>query len=183
MPVSRDLSDPVHRGDHIRGPIDASLVLVEYMDFQCPHCRRASAIVWNVAERWKGQLAVVVRHFPIVALHPDSQRAAEAAEAAAAQGGFWAFHDLLFAHERALDATSLIGYAGDLGLDSERFAAELAAGAHAGRVEHDLRAGVASGVHATPTFFVNGRRHEGSWEVPDLHLALLGVARELGLER
>ena len=151
--------------DHVQGPDDAPATLVEYGDYQCVYCRRAHAGIRRLQnERLPGQMRYVFRHFPNTRLHPDAQRAAEAAEAAAAQGRFWDMHGHLFEHQDALDYDSLVNAADALGLDRPRFARELADHTHAKRVQADFDHARASGAHATPTFFVNGRRYDGPWD-------------------
>jgi protein-disulfide isomerase len=157
-----DLSMPASaERDHIRGPAEAPLTLVEYGDFQCPFCRAAVAEVERVREVLGGRLRVVYRHFPLTTVHPYAWGAAEAAEAASAQGRFWEMHDLLFADQEQLAVPDLVARAAILGLDIERFEEELLGRAHAQRVEEDFLSGVRSGVQGTPTFFANGVRHQG----------------------
>lgn len=162
------LTLPVGPRDHARGPATAPVTLVEYGDYECPHCGRAYPIVKAVQERMGPRLRFVFRNFPLREAHPNAQRAAEAAEAAGAQGKFWEMHDRLFERQFALDEDYLIEYAGDLGLDVERFRRELAARTYEPRVREDFRSGVLSGVNGTPTFFVNGVRHDGAWDVDAL---------------
>lgn len=166
------LTPPVGEHDHVQGPVDAPVTLVEYADFECPFCGDAFSIVREAQRRLGARLRVVFRHFPDPAVHPRAQRAAEAAEAAAAQGSFWPMHDYLFTHQPSLAEPDLIRYAALLGLDVERFARELRDGTHAARVRDDLASGRESGVAGTPTFFINGRLHEGSWDLKPLLAAL-----------
>ncbi len=166
------LTLPVGTRDHIRGPADAAVTLVEYGDYECPHCGRAYPIVKAIQQRMGPRLRFVYRNFPLRESHPHAERAAEAAEAAAAQGKFWEMHDRLFERQFALDGEYLIEYAGDLGLDVARFRKELTSGAYAPRVREDFRSGVTSGVNGTPTFFINGVRHDDSWELEPLLAAL-----------
>lgn len=164
---------PVNDRDHIAGAIDAPVVLVEYGDFECPHCARAYPVV-EAARRYLGNtLAVAFRHFPLAEIHPHATRAAEASEAAGAQGKFWEMHHMLFESQDALEEQDLLGYAGTLELDVTRFATELAAGAHRMKVRDDFRGGVRSGVNGTPTFFVNGARFDGNWADPASFIAVL----------
>jgi len=167
-----DLSLPVGGRDHTQGPEDAPVTLVEYGDYQCPHCGRAHPIVKRVQARLGERLRFVFRHFPLATIHPHAERAAEAAEAAAAQGRFWEMHDALFEHQNALDVRHLQQYADRVGVDRERFDRELEHGAHAQRVREDFMSGVRSGVNGTPTFFINGRRYDGSWDAETLVEAL-----------
>jgi protein-disulfide isomerase len=158
--------------DHIQGPADAAVTLVEYGDFECPYCGAAYPIVKEVQDRMGERLRFVFRNFPITTSHAHAEQAAEAAEAAAGQGRFWPMHDLLFENQRRLRDQDLHGYAEQAGLDVERFDSELAEHAHAGRVREDFMSGVRSGVNGTPTFFINGVRHDGSYEVEALVAAL-----------
>jgi len=165
LPVSDDR-------DHIQGPAKARVTLVEYGDYECPHCGRAYPIVQAIQTRMAKTLRFVYRNFPLRESHPHAQQAAEAAEAAGAQGKFWEMHDRLFERQFALDGEYLIEYAGDLGLDVPRFRRELASGVYEPRVREDFRSGVMSGVNGTPTFFINGVRHDDSWELEPLLAAL-----------
>ena len=173
MVLDRDV-DPER--DHIRGRPDAPLTLVEYGDFECPFCSRATGTVHELEDRFGDELRYVFRHLPLADVHPHSELAGQAAEAAGAQGRFWDMHDLLFAHQDDLELDDLIGYAGQLGLDVDRFADDLLRGAHAGHVREDVRSADASGARGTPTFFVGGRRHVGPYDAETL-------ARELEASR
>jgi protein-disulfide isomerase len=143
-----------------------------YGDFQCPYSAAAYPVIRRIRDRLAGRLLFAFRQFPLREIHPDAERAAEAAEAAAAQGAFWRMHDRMFESNGALSREDLIGYAGELGLDSDRLAAELDAGTHAPRVQRDLDSGLASGVTGTPGFFVGGRRYGGSYDTQSLIAAL-----------
>jgi protein-disulfide isomerase len=169
------LIPPVGPHDHTIGPEDAPLTLVEYGDYQCPYCRKAYPIVKQVRQQLGRQLRFVFRNFPMTKIHPDAEHAAETAEAAAAQGAFWQMHDRLFERQFALDDDSLIEYATDLGLNADRIRGELDAGTHAARVRDDFMSGVRSGVNGTPTFFINGERHDGGYDLESLLAALNGV--------
>jgi protein-disulfide isomerase len=158
--------------DHVRGPATAPLTLVEYGDFECPYCGAAYPIVREVERILGDEVRTVFRYFPLTRIHPHALQAAEAAEAAAAQGRFWEMHDLLFENQKRLRTKDLLRYAGELGLDVERFEAELEAHVHEQRVRNDVRSGIRSGVNGTPTFFVNGVRHNGSYDVETLVNAL-----------
>jgi formate-nitrite transporter family protein len=173
--VSR-LTPPVSDADHRAGPDDAPVTLVEYGDFECPHCRRAHPIVLEVRRRMGQRLRFVFRHFPLSEAHPHAMHAAEAAEAAADQGKFWEMHDAFFENQEALEDPDLIRYAQELGLDAERVERELESSAHAKRVREQFRSGVRSGVNGTPTFFINGLRHDGSWDADTLLEALTAAA-------
>jgi formate-nitrite transporter family protein len=167
-----ELTPPLSAEDHIDGPDRAELQLVMYGDFQCPYCTAAYPILRRVRDRLGARLLFAFRHFPLRDIHPDAERAAEAAEAAAAQGAFWEMHDRMYESRGALGREDLIGYASELGLDADRVAAELDSGAHATRVQRDLDSGLASGVVGTPGFFVGGRVHAGSFDAASLITAL-----------
>jgi protein-disulfide isomerase len=166
------LTLPVGDRDHIQGPADAPLTLVEYGDYECPHCGRAYPIVKDVQRRLGKQLRFVFRNFPITNLHPHAEHAAEAAEAAGAQKHFWEMHDALFEHQNALDDRHLSSYAAAIGLDVARFDRELSGHVQTKRVREDFSSGVRSGVNGTPTFFINGIRHDDSWDPDTLTQAL-----------
>jgi protein-disulfide isomerase len=157
------LTPPVSERDHAAGPDDAPVTLVEYGDYECPYCGMAHPIVRRAQQDLGTRLRFVFRNFPLAESHPHARVAAEAAEAAGAQGKFWEMHDMLFEHQDALEAQDLMGYAKLLGLDVPKFARDLEAGTYTKRVRDDFRNGVRSGVNGTPTFFVNGSRYEGSW--------------------
>jgi protein-disulfide isomerase len=164
--------------DHIQGPADAPVTLVEYGDYECPYCGAAYPIIKEVQARIGERLRFVFRNFPITTSHPhagQAAEAAEAAEAAAVQGPFWEMHDLLYENQQHLEDPDLRGYAERLGLDVERFDKELAEHAHADRVHKDFMSGVRSGVNGTPTFYVNGERHDDSYDL-DTMLAALDIA-------
>jgi protein-disulfide isomerase len=165
VPVSDDR-------DHIQGPADAQATLVEYGDYECPYCGAAYPIVKEVQDRMGDSLRFIFRNFPISTSHPHAEQAAEAAEAGAAQGRFWEMHDLLFENQKRLRDKDLRGYAEQLGLDVERFESELAEHIYAPRVREDFMGGVRSGVNGTPTFYVNGARHDDSYELETLLAAL-----------
>jgi protein-disulfide isomerase len=155
--------------DHVRG--EGTVDLVEFGDFQCPYCRDAAPSLARVLARLDGRVRLVFRHFPIAARHPRAERAAAAAEAAARQGRFWEMHDALFAAEKdALADEDLVRYAESIGLDAERFRADIDACAQ--RVAEDRASGEASGVTGTPAFFVAGERHKGFYDVESLVDAL-----------
>jgi protein-disulfide isomerase len=157
MPVAEDR-------DHIQGPATAAVTLVQYGDFECPYCGAAYPIIKEIQSRMGDRLRFVFRNFPISTSHPHAEQAAEAAEAAAAQGRFWEMHDTLYENQRRLRDEDLLAYAERLELDVERFAKELAEHVHAGRVHEDFMSGVRSGVNGTPTFYINGVRHDDSYE-------------------
>jgi Na+/H+ antiporter NhaA len=154
--------------DHIRGPVGAPLTLVEYADFECPFCGSATGMVDEVRRRVGDRLRYVFRHLPLTDVHPHAELAAQASEAAGAQDRFWEFHDILFEHQDELEVEDLLGYAGDLELDVERFARELEDGVHSARVREDVASAEASGARGTPTFFVGDRRHVGPYDAATL---------------
>jgi NhaA family Na+:H+ antiporter len=162
--------------DHIRGPVDAPLTLVEYGDFECEFCGRATGAVDELRERFGERLRYVFRHAPLVDVHPHAQLAAEAAEAAGAQGRFWEMYDRLFAAQDRLATTDVLDHAAALGLDVPRVARDLGTGRHARRVQHDVESAEASGVTGIPTFFIGGRRHTGPYDAATLAAALLAAA-------
>jgi len=170
------LTLPVGKRDHAQGPDDARVTLVEYGDYECPHCGRAYPIVKDVRRRLGSKLRFVFRNFPLSESHPHAQHAAEAAEGAAAQGRFWEMHDALFENQQALDDTHLVRYAAKLGLDAKAFERELRAHDHKARVREDFISGVRSGVNGTPTFFINGVRFDDSWDPDTLTNALKAAA-------
>ena len=158
--------------DHIQGPADAPVTLVEYGDYECPYCGAAYPIVKELQGRMGERLRFVFRNFPITTSHPHAELAAEAAEAAAAQSGFWEMHDLLYENQRRLTDQDLHAYAEQLGLDLDLFDRELAEHVHAPRVREDFMSGVRSGVNGTPSFYVNGARHDDSYDLETLLAAL-----------
>jgi Na+/H+ antiporter NhaA len=167
-----DLAVPVDaRHDQIRGPADARITLVEYGDFECPYCGQAEPVVRELLAGF-GDLRYVWRHLPLSDVHPHAQLAAEAAEAAGAQGAFWPMHDLLFANQDALTGKDLVRYADQLGLDVDRFRDDLRHHTRAGRVAEDVDSADLSGVSGTPTFFVNGQRHQGAYDLDTLTRAV-----------
>ena len=171
IPKSK-LTLPVAGRDHIQGPIDAPIALVEYGDYECPYCGEAHPIVKAIQKRLGNRLCFAFRNFPLVNSHPHAEHAAEAAEAAGAQGKFWEMHDMLLENQEALENEDLAEYATALGLDAERLIREVLAGAHASRVREDFRSGARSDVNGTPSFFVNGVRYDGQTDVHELLAAL-----------
>jgi Na+/H+ antiporter NhaA len=157
--------------DHIRGPLEAPVTVVEYGDFECPYCGRAEPVVRELLREF-GDVRYVWRHLPLSDVHPHAQLAAEAAEAAAEQDAFWELHDLLFDHQDAFELGDLVGYAEELGLDLERFERDLLEHAGAGRVADDVDSADLSGVSGTPTFFINGQRHYGAYDIGTLSAAV-----------
>jgi protein-disulfide isomerase len=172
IPKSK-LALPVANRDHIQGRIDAPLALLEYGDYECPACGGAYPMVKAIQQRLGDRLCFAFRNFPLANMHPYAEHAAEAAEAAGAQGRFWEMHDLLFENQNALGDENLGEYALALGLDARRLIKEISTGAHAERVRDDFRSGARGGVNGTPTFFINGARYEGPLDAGALVAALL----------
>lgn len=163
---------PVEGRDHIRGPVNAPFSLVEYGDFQCPYCGDAHVVVKEIEERLGEQLCFAFRNFPLTEIHPYAEHAAEAAEAAGAQGNYWEMHDVLFENQDALEDENLKEYAEALSLDAEKLIRDVRNGAHAARLQEDFRDGEKQGVNGTPTFFVNGVLFDGEPDVENLINAL-----------
>ena len=173
-----ELTPPVSAQDHAAGPDDAPVTLVEYGDYECPYCGMAHPIVKRAQQELGNRLRFIFRNFPLAEAHPHARLAAQAAEAAAAQGKFWEMNDMLFEHQDRLELQDLVGYAKTLGLDIRQFQRDLEAGTYAKRVRDDFRNGVRSGVNGTPTFFVNGERYNGSWANEEAFIgALRNAAR------
>jgi Na+/H+ antiporter NhaA len=166
--------------DHIRGSEDAKVTLVEYGDFQCPYCGQAEQTIRELLARQGGDVRYVWRHLPLSDVHPNAQVAAEASEAAAAQGRFWDMYDTLLSHQGALTMRDVIRHARDLGLDVERFRDELRRRVHAPRVAEDVASADESGVSGTPTFFINGRRHYGVYDIDALTTAVKAAKERAG---
>jgi protein-disulfide isomerase len=171
------LTQPVGPGDHVLGDADAPVTLVEYGDYECPYCGRAHAVIQEVRRRIGRDMCFVYRHFPLAEVHPHALAAAEAADAAGAQGKFWPMHDTLFENQAALETEDLIGYAQALGLDEAQFILELETHVHLEKVKNDVRSGVRSGVNGTPTFFIDGVRFDDSWDADTLTAALRAAIR------
>jgi NhaA family Na+:H+ antiporter len=165
---SNILSTPINNQDHTLGDERATVTFVEYGDFQCPHCRQAQSVIKDLRDELGDRFLYAFRHFPLSSSHPDALQAAEAAEAAAAQGKYWEFHDALFEHQEDLDEEHLLEYAAELGLDLERFKRELEQGVYTEQVTQDLQSGIKSGVSGTPTFFINHKRYDGPWDLASL---------------
>ncbi|MDB6123354.1 MAG: bdbD [Pedosphaera sp.] len=175
IPASK-LTVPAAGRDHIQGPIDAPMTLLEYGDYECPFCGAAYPIVKAVQQSLGDDLCFAFRNFPLTNMHPHAEHAAEAAEAAGAQARFWEMHDTLYENQTALDDKDLARYAAELGLDVPRLMSEVETGNHRGRIREDFMAGVRSGVNGTPTFFVNGVRHDAGYDYDVLIAALLETA-------
>jgi NhaA family Na+:H+ antiporter len=173
------LTLPVGERDHIEGSETAVVTLLEYGDYECPHCHQVAPIIEGLQERFGERLRYVYRHLPIASIHPRAQLASEAAEAAAAQGRFWEMHDALFHYSGVLTKERLVRFAAELDLDVERFERELDEGAHAARVQEDFASGIRSGANGTPTFFLNGARYDGAWDLDSL---IAEIEKPLGVQ-
>jgi protein-disulfide isomerase len=171
---SPKLSVPVDPGrDHVHGPVTAPLTLVEYGDYQCPFCGAAYPEVKKVQKELGQKLRFVFRNFPLTRIHPYAESAAETAEAASAQGKFWEMHDFLYEHQNTLnDPKIAFEFARKLGLNTERFQRELSKHAHLPRIKEDFTGGIRSGVNGTPTFYVNGVRHDADPTAKEILRAL-----------
>lgn len=168
---------PVSPRDHIRGPASAPVTLVEYGDYECPYCGDASAAVDELRSEAGDSLCFVFRNFPLTEVHPHAEHAAEIAEAAATHDKFWAMYDMLYAHQDTLDDQHLAEYAIALGMPASDIRTALAKHAYLNRVHEDFLSGVRSGVNGTPTFFVNGVRHDGSFDLETLRNAVSQAAQ------
>jgi protein-disulfide isomerase len=162
------MSGHIEESDHVTGPADALVTIVEYGDYQCPYTARAHGVLEDCRAQLGGRLRLTYRHLPLSHLHPDAQRAAEAAEAAAAQGKFWEMHAALFGQRGELELDDLIELAEELGLDAQRFQEELEAGTYREQVLEDASRAHKDGASATPTFFINGKRHHGDSDAESL---------------
>jgi protein-disulfide isomerase len=160
------LTPEVRDSDHIDGPHDAPVTLVQYGDYECPHCGAAYPILKKLKQHFGDRLRFVFRNFPLSESHPHAEHAAEAAEAVADLGGdaeFWAMHDSLYEHQDALEDEDLASYASDVGVDGESVLRALDDQTYRPRVRADFKSGIVSGVNGTPTFFINGTRFDGDW--------------------
>jgi len=164
------LPDPER--DHISGSADGLIRLLEYGDYECPFCAEVQPIVKEIQRRLSDDLLFGFRNFPLTNIHPHSEHAAEAAEAAGMQKNFWSMHDTLFENQRALDDDDLAEYAAELGLDETRLIREVTASVYAPRIREDFKSGVRGGVNGTPTFFINGERYDGPLDLKNLLNAL-----------
>lgn len=163
---------PVGKRDHLLGAARAAVTLVEYGNYECSHCAQTERIVAQLLQRLNGDLRFAYRHFPRGRLNSASQRAAEAAEAAGAQGKFWAMHRLLLEHTHHLDDATIALCAVTLELDIPRFLSDLKLGVYAAKVREDFQSGLRSGVNGSPTFYINGVRHDDYWDVDTLLTAM-----------
>lgn len=166
--TSVDLVLPVGQRDHVQGLLTAPIVMVEYGDYQCPYCAEAAGIVQELLDQFGDRLCYVFRHFPLTEIHSRAMRAAEAAEAAAAQNQFWQMHYCLLAYQSALTDPDLFQYARDLELDINQFESDLNNEHRLHHIQEDLITGINSGVDSTPTFFINGVYYAGNWDLNTL---------------
>jgi protein-disulfide isomerase len=166
------LSIAVAKHDHAQGPPSAAVTLVEYGDYQCPYCADTHNLIKSVLKSMGADLRFVFRHMPLSEVHPYAQFAAEAAEAAGAQGKFWEMHAAIFEHQSELGSDLVHKLGRVLQLDLARFDADQEARRYRSRVKYDFMGGMRSGVATTPTFFINGERYEGSLDEPSLLAAL-----------
>ncbi len=171
---------PVSTRDHAEGPADAPLTLVEYGDYQCPYSGAAYPVVKRLQKTLGKKLRFVFRNFPLTEIHPYALIAAEAAEAAALQGKFWEMHDLLYEQQAHLEPNIIPSWAKRIGLDVEKFGNDIKQGVVEKRIKEDIQSGIRSGVDGTPTFFINGRRYDGS---PDYDSFLEALESKLGPRR
>ena len=163
--MDNHLTMPITSADHVLGPNNAPLTLVEYGDYECPYCSEAFDVVLALQRSLAGKLRFVYRNFPLVHEHPHAELAAEVAEAVGDLGEFWDMHDLLFENHNALEFDDLLRYVDETGVDRDRVAAIIATGQPRERVHDDVAGAIRSGVSGTPTFFVNGKQYEGSWKL------------------
>ncbi len=174
---------PVSSLDHSEGPEDAPVTLVEYGDFQCPHCAAAHPVVKKLQRRFGGKLRFVFRHFPLTEVHPLAATAAEAAEFAGAHKRFWEMHDGIFDNQDRLGLPLLFTLAGSLTLSAPALEQALGKGQYRAKVEQDFMGGVRSGVNGTPGFFINGRRYDGDYDYADLEDAIAAAAHDAAAPR
>jgi protein-disulfide isomerase len=170
------LAEPVTLQDHVQGSPDAEVTLVQYGDYECPYTRMSRHSIHALQRELPDRLRFVFRHFPLEQIHPHARAAATAAEAAGAQGQFWVMHEHLFEHQKALEKADLHQYAIDLGLQPEQFEHDRTSPEVARRIERDLASGERSGVEGTPTFYVNGVRHDGPFDVDSLRSAIAAAS-------
>jgi protein-disulfide isomerase len=169
------LKNPVNSKDHVEGAANAPIELVEYGDYECPHCGRAYPVIKKIQAQLGQRLKFIFRNFPLAEAHPHATHAAIGAEAAAVQGRFWQMHDIIFEHQNRLEDGDLVTYASKIGLDLKKFEADFEKPAISEKVQSDFEGGIRSGVNGTPSFFINGEKYDGDWsEKPFLaHLSAL----------
>jgi len=179
LSASQLLTVPATGSDDVAGSVDAPLMLLEYGDYECPHCGVAHAVVKEIQRRLGPDIAFAFRNFPLAGAHPHAVRAAEAAEAAGGQERFWPMHDQLFEHQSMLDDRSVLRYAAAAGVaDLDRFVREVSENHYLPRIRADLASGARSGVNGTPTFFINGVRHDGGYDLPSLMQGLSAASAQ-----
>ena len=171
--TSSTLSSPVTNQDHVQGQPNAAITLVQYGDYECPYTRLSRHSIHQLQREFPDRLRFVFRHFPLAAIHPHARAAAKAAEAAAAQTEFWTMHEYLFEHQQALEDGDLKRYASELGLDADRFDHDRGSPDVEQRIERDVTSGELSGVEGTPTFYINGTRHDGGYDLESLRSAII----------
>ncbi len=170
--ITAKLTTPIDASDHVIGNQNSNITMLEYGDFECPHCGEVYGIVKDILKVYGNQILFSYRHFPLTEIHPHAEQASEASESAGSAGKFWEMHNALFEHQDALDEASLVRYAQALGLDADKFVNDLASRIYKTKVDRDFISGVRSGVNGTPTFYVNGVRHDGSYYYKNLIRAL-----------
>jgi NhaA family Na+:H+ antiporter len=173
--AAAQLAAPVTSDDHVQGRADAEVTLLQYGDYECPYTRMSRHSIHTLQREYPDNLRFVFRHFPLEEIHPHARAASTAAEAADSQGQFWVMHEHLFEHQKALEDRDLHQYAIDLGLEPERFDRDRTSPEVARRIERDLASGERSGVQGTPTFYVNGLRHDGPFDVDTLRSAIVAT--------
>lgn len=170
------LKPPVNLNDHFQGNENAVIELVEYGDYQCPHCGQAYPIIKSIQQKLGNKLKFVFRNFPLAEIHPNATNAAIAAEAASAQNKFWEMHDIIFENQYSLTDISLIKYAAHISLNIEQFEADFEKEQYQNKVATDFESGIRSGVNGTPSFFINGEKYNGNWDEIDFLNYLNGLA-------
>lgn len=182
MKMGKKLAVPVTTSDHIKGPAEAVLELVEYGDYECSYCGQAYPIVMRLLESFGDDLRYVFRNFPVSESHPRALDAAKAAEAAGLQRRFWPMHQAIFENQNALDQDSLLGFAEEFGLNLNQFERAMKSPTVMRRIEADIEGAQQSGVSSTPSFFINGRKYEGDWSYESLHDVLQAIKNGETLE-
>jgi protein-disulfide isomerase len=163
------LKSPVNHSDHVLGdPSSAKVILLEYGDFQCPYSAQADEVMFQLLEKYPDDVCFIFRNFPLKELHPDAMFAAQAAEAAAGQDKYWEMHRMLYERQETLEFEDLIEFASELKLDVQQFIYDIEEETYSDKVADDIRSGIRSGVESTPTFFLNGVRYDGEWDIDTL---------------
>jgi len=176
-----DLKVPVTDRDHIQGDPAATVTLVEYGDYQCPYCGEAHSMIKLLQQYFGKDLRFVFRNFPLTQIHPEAEPAAETAEFAGASGRFWEAHDALYENQQSLGPQLYATIAQSLGLSEADLAQALTEGRYGPKIDAELNGGMRSGVNGTPTFFVNGERHQGAYDLGSLGAAIETHRRNAGL--